>query len=440
MSIQYKPTGRNAKAISESVETAVRTGRLAGGAELPSVRALAHDLGVAPGTVAAAYRALRERGVIETRGRSGTSVRLHPPLAARSASAPLPEGVRDLASGQPSAHLLPSLVPVRGAIGGAATAPGTPLLPELIDLARERLIADGVPADHVTLAGGGLDGISRVLSVHLRPGDVIALEDPGWPNTLDLAGALGLHVRPMPLDAHGPTPAGLRRALAAGARAVVVTSRAQNPTGAYLTPTRAVELRRVLSGRADVLVVEDDHAAELASVPLATLAGATTSWAFVRSASKPYGPDLRVSVVAGDEVTVARVAGRMRISSGWVSSLLQDLTLALMRSPRAAAMVAQAAAAYDERRDALIDALAARGVPAHGDTGLNVWVPVSDETDVVSGLLRAGWAVAPGARFRQSALPGIRVTVGSLDPRRDVPSLADAISGLLHAPPPRYTT
>ena len=440
MPIQYKPTGRNAKAISESVEAAVRTGRLAAGAELPSVRALADELAVAPGTVAAAYRMLRERGVVETRGRSGTSVRARPPLAARSASAPLPDGVRDLASGQPAAHLLPSLVPVRKAIGGTAAAPGDPLLPELVAVGRERLSADGVPAEHVTLAAGGLDGISRVLSVHLRPGDVIALEDPGWPNTLDLAGALGLHVHPLPVDAHGPTPAGLRHALAAGARAVVVTNRAQNPTGAYLTPQRAVELRRLLSAKPDVLVVEDDHAAELASVPLATLAGTTASWAFVRSASKPYGPDLRVSTVTGDEVTIARVAGRMRISSGWVSSLLQQLTLALLLSPRAGEVVAQAAAAYDERRGVLLEALATRGVPAHGDTGLNVWVPVPDETYMVAGLLRAGWAVAPGARFRQAAPPGVRLTVGSLDPRRDVPPLADAIAGLLHAPPPRYTT
>lgn len=351
----------------------------------------------------------------------------------------MPPGVRDLASGQPTAHLLPSLVPVRGAISGTAAAPVTPVLPDLLAVARQRLADDGVPAGHVTVAGGGLDGIARVLSIHLRPGDVIGLEDPGWPNTLDLAGALGLRVHPLPVDAQGPTPAGVRRALLAGARALVVTNRAQNPTGAYLTAPRAAALRRILSGT-DALVVEDDHAGELAAVPLATLAAATQSWAFVRSVSKPYGPDLRVSLLAADEATLASVEGRMRISTGWVSGLLQQLTLAMLCNPRAADVVARAGAAYDERRTALLEALAERDVPAVGATGLNVWVPVPDETAVVAGLLRAGWAVAPGARFRQTSGPGVRVTVGDLDPRRDIEPLADAIAVLLTRTAARWTT
>ncbi|MDV9171740.1 GntR family transcriptional regulator, partial [Streptomyces sp. W16] len=72
------------------------------------------------------------------------------------------------------------------------------------------------------------------------------------------------------------------------------------------------------------------------------------------------------------------------------------------------------AAAYGRRRDALIAALADHGVTAYGRSGLNVWIPVPDETGAVSRLLHAGWAVAPGARFRMSAPPGIRITVSTL--------------------------
>ena len=52
----------------------VSTGTLAPGTRLPTVRRLAEDLGLAPGTVARAYRELESAGIIETRGRNGTFV------------------------------------------------------------------------------------------------------------------------------------------------------------------------------------------------------------------------------------------------------------------------------------------------------------------------------------------------------------------------------
>ena len=56
---------------------AVRDGRLAVGAKLPTVRQLAADLGLAAGTVARAYRELETDEVIETRGRHGSFVAAH---------------------------------------------------------------------------------------------------------------------------------------------------------------------------------------------------------------------------------------------------------------------------------------------------------------------------------------------------------------------------
>jgi len=52
----------------------VRSGELAAGTRLPTVRRLAEDLGIAPNTVARAYRELEADGFIETRGRNGTVV------------------------------------------------------------------------------------------------------------------------------------------------------------------------------------------------------------------------------------------------------------------------------------------------------------------------------------------------------------------------------
>ncbi|MFD2764656.1 aminotransferase class I/II-fold pyridoxal phosphate-dependent enzyme [Micromonospora eburnea] len=433
MAAHYQIAGSSSAAISASVETGIRTGALAPGDALPAVRALATELAVSPATVAKAYQELRQRGLVVTAGRHGTRVRPRPPVATRRAMLmppPLP-GDRNLSSGQPDGRLLPPLGPHLAALAAevdpsSGYAAGG-VLPELATAARERLAADGVPAGEITVTGGALDGIERLLAAHLRPGDAVAVEDPGWTNLLDLVAALGLRAIGVPIDDDGPTEPGVRAALAAGARALVVTSRAQNPTGAAVSAGRAEELRTLLAGRPDLLLIEDDHAAELARVPLHPLAGATPSWAFVRSVSKPYGPDLRLAVLAGDEATVARVAGRVRVGAGWVSTVLQRLVLALWRDPATADLVGRAAESYERRRSGLVDALAARGLTARGRTGINVWVPVPDETVVVTALRDAGWSVAPGALNRIAAAPGVRVTVSSLD-EADLAPFADAVA------------
>ncbi|MFF4593073.1 GntR family transcriptional regulator [Amycolatopsis sp. NPDC001319] len=60
--------------VRSSIAAQINDGTLAVGTKLPTVRALASDLGVAPNTVARAYRELEEAGLIETRGRAGSFV------------------------------------------------------------------------------------------------------------------------------------------------------------------------------------------------------------------------------------------------------------------------------------------------------------------------------------------------------------------------------
>ena len=429
MAVRYQISGRGAVEISASVETGVRTGALAPGLALPPVRVLASQLGIAPATVAAAYKSLRQRGLVETAGRNGTRVRPRPPVASRQRPLP-PAGTVDLSTGEPDPRLLPALAPRlrRVAADGAQInyARSGPW-PELVELGRQRLAADGLPAGcAITVASGTLDGLERLLTAHLRPGDRVGIEDPGWANLIDLVAALGLIVEPVPVDREGPTVDGLRRAVRAGVSAVVVTSRAQNPTGAAVSPARAAALRHVVAAAPDVLVIEDDHAAELAEVPLASLAGAGPRWALARSVSKPYGPDLRLAIVAGDETSIARVEGRMRLGAGWVSTVLQRLVVELWRDPAVDKQIARASDEYARRRRALLTALAVRSVPAHGHTGINVWVPVADELSAMAALHERGWAVAPGALYRLASPSGLRITVSPLS-ESDVEPLADAI-------------
>ncbi|MFJ2744655.1 aminotransferase class I/II-fold pyridoxal phosphate-dependent enzyme [Streptomyces sp. NPDC087440] len=429
---EYRISGRRAAEISASVERGVGEGALKPGQLLPPMRELAGELGVNPNTVASAYRNLRERGVIETAGRRGSRIRERPAVTAReSMRADVPEGVRNISNGNPDTALLPSLKDATA--WAVARADAEPVLygekavePELVRLARADFDAAGVPDGPVAVASGSLDAIERVLAVHLKPGDAVAVEDPGWGAMLDLVPALGLRAVPVAVDDEGPLPGEVEQALRAGARAVVVTARAQNPTGAAVGAARAAELREVLAAHPSALLVEDDHGHGIVDLPVHPLAGAGSGhWVFVRSVSKGYGPDLRVAVMTGDAETVDRVRGRQRLGPGWVSRLLQQTVVRLWTT--GAVDSGAVARSYGERRDALIAALAERGVRAHGRSGMNVWVPVADETGVVARMLYAGWAVAPGARFRLRTGPGVRLTVSTLG-IDEVGVVADALA------------
>ncbi|MET7347243.1 aminotransferase class I/II-fold pyridoxal phosphate-dependent enzyme [Streptomyces mirabilis] len=437
---EYRIEGRRAADISASVERAVGSGDLEPGQLLPPMRELAERLGVNPNTVAAAYRTLRERGVIETAGRRGSRIRSKPVTTGRDyIRVEVPEGVRNVADGNPDPALLPALAEAFAAAAGRSDR--DPVMygeaaveAELERLARADLDADGVPDGPVVVTSGSLDAIERVLAAHLKPGDAVAVEDPGWGSVFDLAPALGLRTVPVRVDDEGPVPDDVRHALEAGARALIVTDRAQNPTGAAVGAARARALRSVLKEHPDVLLVEDDHGHRIVDLPLHPLAGVTRDWAFVRSVAKAYGPDLRLAVLTGDPVTMDRVHGRQRLGPGWVSHLLQRAVVHLWA--HGAVDVTAVAAAYGRRRDALIDALKRRGIEAYGRSGMNVWIPVPDETGAVARLLHAGWAVAPGARFRMSAPPGIRITVSTLTPD-DIEPLADAVASAVGPAPVR---
>ncbi|MFF7332086.1 GntR family transcriptional regulator [Streptomyces sp. NPDC008150] len=60
--------------VRAQISEQARSGALPVGHRLPTVRGLAESLGLAPNTVAKAYRALEADGVIETRGRNGTYI------------------------------------------------------------------------------------------------------------------------------------------------------------------------------------------------------------------------------------------------------------------------------------------------------------------------------------------------------------------------------
>jgi DNA-binding transcriptional MocR family regulator len=419
--------GRSAATIAASIEHGLFARTLPDRHRLPAIRALAASLQVSPVTVAAAYRVLRSRGLAIGNGRRGTTLR----VAGSGAPMPVgdddqPDGVVDLASGNPDPAFLPPLAPaIRAADASSRLYGGPAESPALVAFASAEFATDGIASGPVAVTSGSLDAIERLLREHLRAGDRVAVEDPTFPALLDLIASLELAPVPFGVDDEGPQPESLERALATRAPAVVLSSRAQNPTGAAISESRAADLRRVLRHRPETLVIEIDDSAAVAGVPLVTLIGQRKYWAAVRSTSKWLGPDLRVAVTTGDPVTIARLQRRQIVTVRWVSHLLQNLTTALWSDPASGRLLARAAEVYAERRVALIDALAACDIRAHGRSGFNVWIPVREETATVRALAGRGWAVAPGERFRVQSPPAIRVTTSALQPAEATRFAAD---------------
>jgi DNA-binding transcriptional MocR family regulator len=415
-------TGSTARKIAASAEAAIREGLLDGGDPLPTVRSLAISLGASPATVSSAYRILRERGLVIADGRRGTRVAPRPPLRTpmRPALAPAPEqdGLRDLSIGLPDPALLPSLPAALARVDlderlriSGLEGPD----PALLEVAKHGFEADGLDADSVAVLSGALDAVERLLQAHLRPGDRVAIEDPAYPSIRDITLALGLVAVPVPVDERGMIPEALEAALADGVEAIVLVPRAQNPLGAALDEERIAALRHLLDPRPRLLLIEDDHAGPVSGASFATLvAPESERWAVIRSTSKILHADMRLAVVAGDQTTIARVEGRQALGPRWVSHLLQALAAEMLRASEFQGICAHAAQTYGQRRRALLDALAERGVAAHGRTGMNVWVPVREEAPVVRALLDAGWLVLAGEHFRLRTPPGLRITISML--------------------------
>jgi DNA-binding transcriptional MocR family regulator len=443
---RYKLAGAGASGIAAGVEAAVTAGVLNPGEALPPVRELAELLGVNANTVAAAYRALRDRGTVETRGRAGTRVRERPGTSVRQRPYALPAGTRDLSSGGPDADLLPRLSPPATIeVSGYRYAAAEPAFEEQLrarlarNIVRRADPADCAETEAAELIGrsqllpvyGSLDGIDRLLATNTRPGDKVAVEDPAWGNLLDLVASRGLSPLPMRVDDEGPDPADLRAALTAGARVVIITVRAQNPYGGIVSARRARLLRAALSAHPEVLTIDDDHGADLTAQAPHLMCGATQAWAYLYSASKAYGPDMRIAALAGDAESLDRVSGQLKHTARNVSGVMQQLWATALADGGHDAVLERATRVYTANRDGLVDELAQYGIEAHGASGLNVWIPVPDETAAATGLLARGWAVAPGSWFRIHSGPGVRVTIAGLHAAEDRAAFAADMAAVL---------
>ncbi|HAQ60115.1 MAG TPA: transcriptional regulator PtsJ [Microbacterium sp.] len=432
--MDFQITGGTATEIAESVRDLLERSAFRPDDALPPVRALAEELGVNRNTVMAAYRQLATAGLVVSRGRAGTRVADRSRVAQEGFSGT--GSLRDVGTGNPDPRFIPDPSAALTSMAGRPVLYGEPVIDTgLATWAEEWMRADlGDRPGRLTITSGAVDAVERLLAQALTRDDAVALEDPCFLASIQTVRLGGYRAIPVPVDEEGMTVEGIRAALDQGVRAVVCTPRAQNPTGASLTPARAEQLRAVLAEHPYVLVIEDDHFSLLSRDTYHSIVGPDhRRWALVRSVSKFLGPDMCLALVASDPHTAERLALRLSPGTTWVSHLLQRLVHALVVDPGARARIASASAHYEQRNGEFARRLADRGITCGGTDGLNLWVRLPQSAGTVAEGLRArGWLVRTGDEFAlrdAAASHHLRLTVHDLaDP--DAERLADDLGRL----------
>lgn len=429
-------TDRTAKGIAATVSRMVTDGSLPVGTRLPTVRLLADRLGVSPTTVSEAWQILGEAGVLAAYGRRGTYVTEgRSPLAPRRYRS-VTEGTGqfplDLSTGTPDPALLPDLSAALARVSASSLTTSyidDPVLPALREVLLDRW---PFPPETLTVVDGAMDALDRLAATMLRYGDRVIVEDPTFPPLLDLLEQMGVEVVGVAVDDEGIVPASLAAALLRPAVALFTQPRAHNPLGVSATPRRVAELAGLLAGNSTV-VVEDDHAGDIAARPLATFGAHLPSRTIlIRSFSKSHGPDLRAAAVGGAGDPITRMARRRVLGAGWTSRLLQAVLAELLADDAVATATAFARDTYAARRSALSSALADRGVSFTGTDGINLWVEVDDERAAQLSLASHRVGVAPGRPFNVAppTVDHLRITVGLV--ADGVEALADHIAAAAH--------
>lgn len=421
-------SGSTAVEIAESIERAIRAHEIVTGHLLPAVRPLASQLQVSPNTVAAAYKLLRDAGWVDTDGRRGT--RVAEQGVTQVARHALPAHLRDVASGNVDGRLLPRLEDAWREQLPADT--GHDLQgndPHLLEVARQWLREQQMPTDSLGVFHGAMDAMEKALRAHCRPGNRVLVEDPFWPPVLALLANLRLKPVALAADDQGACPPDADAL--SDAAAVILTPRAQNPTGRSFTAARWMAWATALQGADDTVLILDDHWGPLSQAEQPMLAPLPARWVHITSVSKFLGPDLRLSVVTGDAHLLADMQRLQAVASRWVSHLLQRIAARAWQTARGDGQLQRAALRYAQRRAGLISALSAEGIRCEpGVEGLHVWIDVADEASAVQALASYGWAVQAGKPFRLGDGAQIRVSIANLD-MEDLSGLARDIGQAL---------
>ncbi len=370
--------------IYERFRQAILGGSLGLGARLPSARSLAAQLGLARGTVDAAYGLLANEGYVVTRGAAGTVVdpgldrralqalRPRPPerAAPAIASPALPDRVRPFQMGLPALDAFPRKTWARIVARHGRAVPSE-YLPEGAGLLRLRQeiatylgVARGITttAENILVTAGFQGALGLIAHTLLRRGERVWLEEPGYFMTRRGVIAAGSRPAYVPVDGEGIVVRdGIRRAPAA--RLAVVTPSHQSPLGVTLSLARRLELL-AWAGRARAWIVEDDYDGEFRyrGPPLPALKSLDRDGRvlYVGTFSKVLLPSLRLGYLVVPDGEIARFTDIARHLAPAPALLPQAAAADFIAEGHFAVHIRRMRALYAERRAALAAALGRR--------------------------------------------------------------------------------
>ncbi|GLH43053.1 PLP-dependent aminotransferase family protein [Pseudomonas atacamensis] len=437
-SLDGQPGSPLYRQLYDRVLAAIAAGTLSPGDRLPSVRALAKDLGVARGTIELAYSLLTSEGYLLALGQKGTVV--NPELQKPLLSAPALSVSSEVIENSPDAlwrppQLLPFQMGVpamdefprkiwarlgarylRGMRSGDLDYPPPHGLPALRSAIASYLqVSRGIDcgAHQVFITSGWRSSLSLIAHTLLRAGERAWVEDPGYPTTRQVLRQFGIELEAVPVDAEGMD---VEQAIARhqAAQVVMVTPGHQSPLCMALSlPRRQLLLDWV--ARSDAWVVEDDYDGEYRYVsrPLPALASLDRNGRvlYAGTFSKVLFPGIRLAylVVPQGQVAAFERVSRALFSAG-SPAITQALVAEFIVEGHFTRHIQRMRRLYSERRALTIEALE-RSLPngllvERSPGGMHLVLRLPEgviDTSLAEQLLAKGIAVQPLSRWSVSS-------------------------------------
>jgi GntR family transcriptional regulator/MocR family aminotransferase len=400
MDIHVRIEGRGDRSdrIYRQLREAIHDGSLRQGERLPPTRDLAAQLAVSRNTVGVAYERLAAEGYLVSRVGSGTFVaapaqvpgeptrgsaarrsRRRAPTSSTARPRPLWRALPDplWTEPRPIAYDFnvgtpdPALFPLdqwrrfvagelrRGILDAGGYGDPSGLLRLRSAIARHIGVARSVDAaaDDVIVTSGAQQAFDLIGRVLIEPGDVVAVEEPGYPPVRQLFETLGARVVGVPVDDEGIVV----DALPARARLVYVTPSHQFPLGAVMSFDRRLALLE-WSRRSGAAIIEDDYDTEyrFADRPLDPLQSLDRGGRviYVGTFSKTMLPALRLGFLVTPEPLRSALRSAKRLTDWSADYLTQAAMARFLDGGHFARHVRRATREYGARRQQLIDEVA----------------------------------------------------------------------------------
>jgi GntR family transcriptional regulator/MocR family aminotransferase len=362
--------------IYERFRSAIASGVLKPGDRIPSARALTKELGLARGTIEAAYSLLAAEGYIQARGQAGTIVT--PGLTLRAPAPSMaprtdmgvappsyrPDSILPFQMGLPALDMFPRKVWARlGARCVRAMQPsdmahpsvyGTPAL--RAEIAAYLQVSRGITCSpsQIFVTSGYRHTIELIAHALLKEGDRVWLEDPGYPPTREILSHLKIEAVSVPVDRDSMVISDGVKA-APRARAAVVTPAHQSPLCVSLSLPRRLALLD-WAGRNNAWVIEDDYDGEYRYVsrPLPALKSLDRDGRvlYAGTFSKVLFPSIRLAYLVVPEAQVERFEQISQVFAGGSPELTQAIVTAFITEGHFARHIQRMRKLYAERRDA----------------------------------------------------------------------------------------